>query len=86
MTTSGNCFDFFDQIAAIENSIGYGEAAVKLQRDWHPDPQNLPFAQHIKTHALVVLMQKGLQYHEIEHSFDQVGHISLTNSSTFSLH
>lgn len=53
---------------------GHGETAVKLQRDWLSDPQSLPFAQHIKTHALVSLIQKGLQYHQIEQSFDQVSH------------
>ena len=53
-------------------STGYGEAAVKLQRDWIADPQSLPFAQHIKTHALVVLLQKGLRYHEIEQTIHQV--------------
>ncbi|KAI9804802.1 MAG: hypothetical protein M1825_001170 [Sarcosagium campestre] len=50
---------------------GYGESAVKLQRDWREDPQDLPFAQYIKTHALVTLIQKGLRYHEIEHSLDE---------------
>jgi hypothetical protein len=49
-------------------SVGHGEAAVKLQRDWTSDPQRLPCAQHIKPHALIVLVQKGLQYHEIEQS------------------
>ncbi|KAI9848248.1 MAG: hypothetical protein M1838_000604 [Thelocarpon superellum] len=52
---------------------GYGEAAVKLQRDWTEDPQGLPFGQYIKTHALVTLVQKGLQYHEVEQSLDQHG-------------
>lgn len=42
-----------------------------LQRAWYPDPQALPFAPYIKTHALVTLVQKGLQYHEIEQSLDQ---------------
>ena len=51
---------------------GHGEAAVKLQRDWLADPQSLPFAQHIKTHALVSLIQKGLLYYQIEQSLDQV--------------
>ncbi|KAI4172608.1 MAG: hypothetical protein LQ343_003455 [Gyalolechia ehrenbergii] len=53
--------------------LGHGEAAVKLQRDWNQDPQSLPFAQHIKTHALVLLVQKGLQYYEIEQSINQNG-------------
>ncbi|KAI9888256.1 MAG: hypothetical protein M1814_000795 [Vezdaea aestivalis] len=50
---------------------GYGEAAVKLQRDWKSEPQGLPFAPHIKTHALVSLVQKGLLYHEVESSIDK---------------
>ena len=53
---------------------GHGDAAVKLQRDWLLDPQSLPFAQHIKTHALVSLIQKGLQYYQIEQSLGQVSH------------
>jgi hypothetical protein len=51
---------------------GHGDAAVSLQRAWYPDPQALPFARHIKTHALVSLVQKGLQYHELESSIDKV--------------
>lgn len=58
--------------AVNSNFAGHGEAAVKLQRDWIADPQTLPFAQHIKTHALVALVQKGLQYYEIEQSMIQV--------------
>ncbi|KAJ6017368.1 hypothetical protein N7451_000747 [Penicillium sp. IBT 35674x] len=50
---------------------GHGEAAVSLQRAWYPEPQNLPFARHIQTHALVSLVQKGLQYHELESSIDK---------------
>ena len=53
---------------------GFGDAAVKLQRDWHIEPQTLPFAQHIKAHALVSLLQKGLQYYHIEQSLEQVSH------------
>ncbi|KAJ5777743.1 hypothetical protein N7520_000989 [Penicillium odoratum] len=52
---------------------GHGEAAVSLQRAWYPEPQNLPFARHIQTHALVSLVQKGLQYHELESSIDKEG-------------
>ena len=51
---------------------GHGEAAVKLQRDWIQDPQSLPYAQETKTHALVRLVQKGIQYYEIEKSISQV--------------
>ncbi|KAI9833415.1 MAG: hypothetical protein M1826_007513 [Phylliscum demangeonii] len=45
---------------------GFDEAAVKLQRDWNVDPQRLPFADFVKTHALVTLLHKGLQYCELE--------------------
>ena len=59
-------------------STGHGEAAVKLQRDWMIDPQTLPFADNVKSHALVALVQKGLQYHEVERSLKDVrGHLTL---------
>lgn len=51
---------------------GLGDAAVMLQRAWNHDPQSLPFAPYIRTHALVSLVQKGLQYHELEKSLDKV--------------
>lgn len=50
-----------------------------LQRAWNPDPQNLPFAQNIKTHALVSLVQKGLQYHELEQLVDRVRYSNLAS-------
>ncbi|KAJ5733944.1 hypothetical protein N7493_002730 [Penicillium malachiteum] len=63
---------------------GHGEAAVSLQRAWYPDPQSLPFARHIKTHALVSLVQKGLQYHELESSIDKEGNpITFTAADHF---
>lgn len=46
-----------------------------LQRAWNPNPQSLPFAPYIRNHALVSLVQKGLQYHEIEQSLDQVSRL-----------
>ncbi|KAL1964030.1 hypothetical protein VTN77DRAFT_7576 [Rasamsonia byssochlamydoides] len=63
---------------------GHAEAARMLQRAWNPNPQSLPFAPYIKTHALVSLVQKGLQYHEIEQSLDQDGNpVPLTPSKSF---
>ena len=53
---------------------GYGEAAVRLQRDWKLQPESLPFASHVRSHALVSLVQKGLLYHEIEQAIDQACH------------
>ncbi|KAL4892606.1 WD40-repeat-containing domain protein [Aspergillus ambiguus] len=57
----------------IWSFLGHGEAAVTLQRAWNRDPQSLPFAPYIKTHALVSLVQKGLQYYELEQSLDKDG-------------
>lgn len=39
-----------------------------LQRAWNSDPQSLPFAPYIKTHALITLIQKGLLYYDLEQS------------------
>ncbi|KAI5282622.1 hypothetical protein KEM54_002687, partial [Ascosphaera aggregata] len=54
---------------------GYGEAAILLQRHWMPDPQSLPFAPLVRTHALVSLVQKGLQYWELEKSISKDGKV-----------
>ncbi|KAL9105681.1 MAG: hypothetical protein Q9227_009199, partial [Pyrenula ochraceoflavens] len=45
---------------------GYGQAAVILQRDWNRDPQSLSFVKHVKDHALVGLVQQGLQYYHLK--------------------
>jgi hypothetical protein len=43
------------------------ETAVKLQNEWQiEDPQQLDFAPHVKHHALVTVLQKGLLYREAE--------------------
>ncbi|ETN37673.1 uncharacterized protein HMPREF1541_07296 [Cyphellophora europaea CBS 101466] len=52
---------------------GYGDAAVKLQRDWNVDAENLPFARHIKVQSLVSLVQKGLRYHHLSLTIDENG-------------
>ncbi|PYH91512.1 WD40 repeat-like protein [Aspergillus ellipticus CBS 707.79] len=62
---------------------GHGEAALTLQRAWNLDPQSLPFAPYIKTHALVSLVQKGLQYYELEHSLDTDGNPTAFTSSDY---
>lgn len=51
-----------------------------LQRAWNPNPQNLPFAPYIQSHALVSLVQKGLQYHDLERSVDQVSRFPVWHS------
>ena len=60
------------RISNTDTSSGFAESAVKLQRDWFNDPQSLPFADHIKSHALVSLVSKGLQYHQCEQTLNQV--------------
>ncbi|KAL4868575.1 hypothetical protein BDV12DRAFT_96058 [Aspergillus spectabilis] len=62
---------------------GHGEAAVTLQRAWNHDPQKLPFAPYIRTHALVSLVQKGLQYHELEQSLDKDGNPVSSSPSNY---
>ncbi|KIW16181.1 hypothetical protein PV08_06232 [Exophiala spinifera] len=52
---------------------GYADAAVKLQRDWKVDAENLSFAKNIKGHALVHLVQKGLRYHHLSLTIDENG-------------
>ncbi|EEP80567.1 predicted protein [Uncinocarpus reesii 1704] len=63
--------------------IRHGEAAVMLQRGWNHDPQKLPFAPYIKTHGLVTLIQKGLQYYDLEKSVDKNGNSVSPNVSFF---
>ncbi|RMZ75391.1 hypothetical protein DV737_g5312, partial [Chaetothyriales sp. CBS 132003] len=55
----------------ILKQAGYGEAAVKLQRDWNVDAEALPFAKHIQGQALVKLVQKGLKYHHLQLTIDE---------------
>ncbi|KAI5301368.1 hypothetical protein KEM56_001798 [Ascosphaera pollenicola] len=61
---------------------GLGEAATLLQRHWMFDPQSLPFAPFVKTHALVTLVQKGLQYWELEKSITKSGDITPISPDT----
>lgn len=41
------------------------------------DPQSLPFAPRIKTHALVLLVNKGLRFHQLQQGLDQVSRLAL---------
>lgn len=52
---------------------GYADVAVKLQRDWNLDAENLPFAKHVRSQALVSLVQKGLRYHHLSLTVDANG-------------
>jgi hypothetical protein len=65
-------FGFSAKVIVVLILPGYGEAAVKLQRDWNVDAEQLPFAHHIKGRALINLVQKGLRYHHLSLTIDEV--------------
>lgn len=46
----------------------YRETAVKFQKEWHVEEphRQLDFAQHVKSHALVNVINKGLLYNSLE--------------------
>ncbi|EEY19294.1 conserved hypothetical protein [Verticillium alfalfae VaMs.102] len=45
----------------------YRETAAKFQKEWHAEPhRHFDFARHIKSHALVSVVNKGLCYHALE--------------------
>jgi transducin (beta)-like 1 len=49
----------------------YRETAAKFQKEWHvKEPhRDLPFAQHVKGHALVSVINRGLVYHALEREY-----------------
>ncbi|KAI1318739.1 WD40 repeat-like protein [Xylariaceae sp. FL0255] len=51
----------------------YRETAVKFQKEWHvQDPhRQLDFAPHVKSHALVDVLNKGLRFHSLEREHAQ---------------
>ncbi|KAK2625802.1 hypothetical protein QTJ16_005114 [Diplocarpon rosae] len=50
----------------------YSETAVRLQKEWDiRDPQELPFAPHVKNHALVAVLNRGLLYNVQERELVQ---------------
>lgn len=46
----------------------YGQTAQMLQQEWRmPDPQQqLPFAGHVRIHALIKILNKGLDLHDMQ--------------------
>ncbi|KAM0440710.1 hypothetical protein ACHAPT_000011 [Fusarium lateritium] len=46
----------------------YRETAAKLQKEWHVKQphRDFPFARHVKSHALVSVLNRGLLYHALE--------------------
>jgi len=59
-----------------DKRTGYGEAAVKLQRDWKLDPQRLALAKHIKGGALIRLIKYGLRYYYTDQTWDRVSTVA----------
>ncbi|RKF55466.1 F-box-like/WD repeat-containing protein TBL1Y [Erysiphe neolycopersici] len=50
--------------------LDYFETAVRLQKEWNiKDPQELPFAPHVRPHALVSILNRGLIYNMHERIF-----------------
>lgn len=48
--------------------LDYRETAAKFQKEWHvKEPhRDLPFACHVKGHALVSVINRGLIYYALE--------------------
>ena len=44
---------------------GFGHTAVQMGREWHSNPQDLPFAEAVKPSELISILQDGLAYDEI---------------------
>lgn len=62
----------------------YRETAAKFQKEWHvKEPhRDLPFARHVKGHALVSIINRGLVYQALEREYarSQVSDVPLTFS------
>ncbi|KAI0025105.1 hypothetical protein F4780DRAFT_412933 [Xylariomycetidae sp. FL0641] len=56
----------------------YRETAVKFQKEWHvQEPhRQLDFAPHVKSHALVNVLNKGLLYSSLEREYAQASQVS----------
>jgi hypothetical protein len=55
------------------HSSDYQETALRLQKEWNlENPQQLAFAPHVKNHALVSVLNKGLLYNTSEKEAAQV--------------
>lgn len=64
----------------------YRETAAKFQKEWHVKQphQHFSFAPHVKGHALVSVINRGLIYHSLERqqAGDEVS--KLVSETTFS--
>ncbi|KAH6618854.1 hypothetical protein C7974DRAFT_441441 [Boeremia exigua] len=44
---------------------GFGNAALQLSRCWLRDPDGLPFAKHVSAHALIRILQDGIEFDKL---------------------
>ncbi|KAI5863497.1 WD40 repeat-like protein [Durotheca rogersii] len=65
----------------------YRETAVKFQKEWHVEEphRQLDFAQHVKSHALVNVINKGLLYNSLEREHAQSQQVPRDASATAAL-
>ncbi|KAI0832992.1 WD40 repeat-like protein [Hypoxylon sp. FL0890] len=65
----------------------YRETAVKFQKEWHVEEphRQLDFAQHVKSHALVNVINKGLLYNSLEREHAQSQQVPRDAAATAAL-
>ncbi|KAJ4381076.1 hypothetical protein N0V86_003423 [Didymella sp. IMI 355093] len=44
---------------------GFGNAALQLSRCWLRDPDSLPFAKNVSSHALIRILQDGIEFDKL---------------------
>ncbi|KAF3037748.1 hypothetical protein E8E11_002814 [Didymella keratinophila] len=44
---------------------GFGNAALQLSRCWLRDPDSLPFAKNVSSHALIRILQDGMEFDKL---------------------
>lgn len=44
---------------------GFGNAALQLSRCWLRDPDSLPFAKNVSPHALIRILQDGMEFDKL---------------------
>ena len=61
------------RVEANPEPADYRETALKFQKEWHVEEphRQLDFARHVKSHALVNVINKGLLYNSLEREFAQ---------------
>ena len=65
----------------------YRETAAKFQKEWHvKEPhRQFDFAPHVKSHALVSVINRGLIYNSLERQYTQIQVCFMTRAFVLSL-